>query len=149
MTADANRDTAGSVPHDDLLSPGDDAATAPAPVTGEVLLERVVQSAHAGIDRLAESAAPHCRRGFEGARENRPAWVLSLAKEHAGQSSIDERPEARGRQRWIGCAGGALVSLSGNYRIDRAPLRQNAHRHSCAVWRYVSWKMCEAVLPRR
>jgi len=53
-------------------APGSNGSAAGAQASSEDLLNRVVQSAHQTIDRLAESAAPHVRKlqdGVTGANE--------------------------------------------------------------------------------
>jgi len=86
--------------HQDLLSDGTKAETPAGDGQGDDLLQRVVQGAHAGIDRLAESAGPKLQRLQEGvnaasdvvrtktaeAREAGEEWVESL------RCSVRQRP---------------------------------------------------------
>lgn len=64
---------------DDLVGSAPGVANGAA--TDEHLLERVVQSAHEGIDALADSAAPHVQRFQEGlavARDTGEEWAESV-----------------------------------------------------------------------
>ncbi|MBK1714954.1 hypothetical protein [Rubrivivax gelatinosus] len=50
-------------------SPATTDAPAPAPNPADELLQRVVQGAHDGIDRIAEQAAPRLRQLHDGAQD--------------------------------------------------------------------------------